>query len=166
MSTERAKAHLARWGADKKVLEFDVSSATVELAARAVGTEEARICKTLSFHDGEDGCILIQTAGDTKIDNRKFKDTFHQKAKMLSPEEVVAFTGHAIGGVCAFGIDNPKVRIFCDESLKRFDTVFPACGSANSAIELSCDELFRISGAEKWIDVCKLPAAENPEVDR
>ncbi|MDD7602185.1 MAG: YbaK/EbsC family protein [Firmicutes bacterium] len=166
MAIEKVRAFFRARGMEDRIREFDVSSATVELAARAVGTEEARICKTLSFHDGEDGCILIQTAGDTKIDNRKFKDTFHQKAKMLSPEEVVVFTGHAIGGVCAFGIDNPKVRIFCDESLKRFDTVFPACGSANSAIELSCDELFRISGAEKWIDVCKLPAAENPEVDR
>ena len=119
--------------------------------------EGARICKTLSFKDGEDGCILIQTAGDTKIDNRKFKDTFREKAKMLSPEEVIEFTGHAIGGVCAFAVDNPKVRIYCDQSLKRFDTVFPACGSANSAIELTCDELYKYSNALGWIDVCKIP---------
>ena len=144
-------------------MEFEVSSATVDLAAKAVGVEGARICKTLSFKDGEDGCILIQTAGDTKIDNRKFKDTFGQKAKMLSAEEVVEFTGHAIGGVCAFAIDNPKVKVYCDESLKRFETVFPACGSSNSAIEFTCDELFRYSNAIGWINVCKIPEP-NPEV--
>ena len=119
--------------------------------------------ESLSFKDGEDGCILIQTAGDTKIDNRKFKDTFGQKAKMLSAEEVVEFTGHAIGGVCAFAIDNPKVKVYCDESLKRFETVFPACGSSNSAIEFTCDELFRYSNAIGWINVCKIPEP-NPEV--
>ena len=138
-------------------MEFDVSSATVELAALAVGVEGARICKTLSFKDGDNGCILIQTAGDAKIDNRKFKDTFGQKAKMLSPDEVIAFTGHAIGGVCAFGINNDNVKIFCDESLKRFETIFPACGSSNSAIEFTCEELYKYSNAIEWIDVCKLP---------
>ena len=97
---------------------------------------------------------------DTKIDNRKFKDTFGQKAKMLSPDEVLEFTGHAVGGVCAFGIENENVRVFCDISMKRFPTVFPACGSANSAIELSCDDLFRYSGAIDWIDVCKIVIPE------
>ena len=159
MSIEKVRAYFSDFGIEDRVLEFDVSSATVELAAQAVGVEGARICKTLSFKDGEEGCILIQTAGDTKIDNRKFKDTFGQKAKMLTAEEVVDFTGHAIGGVCAFAIDNPKVKIYCDESMKRFDTVFPACGSANSAIEFTCDELYRYSKAIEWIDVCKIPEA-------
>lgn len=166
MAIEKVRAFFRELGMEDRIQEFDVSSATVELAALAVGVEGARICKTLSFKDGEDGCILIQTAGDTKIDNRKFKDTFQQKAKMLTAEEVVAFTGHAIGGVCAFAIDNPRVRVFCDESMKRFETVFPACGSANSAIELTCDELFTISGAESWIDVCKLPEAKDPEAKK
>lgn len=142
---------------EDRILEFDVSSATVELAAQAVGVDGARICKTLSFKDGEQACILVQTAGDTKIDNRKFKDTFGQKARMLTAEEVLAFTGHAVGGVCAFGIENENVKVYCDESLRRFATVFPACGSANSAIELTCEELFRYSHALAWIDVCKLP---------
>ncbi|MDD7215111.1 MAG: YbaK/EbsC family protein [Firmicutes bacterium] len=157
MAIEKVREYFKTLGIENRILEFDVSSATVDLAAKAVGVEGARICKTLSFKDGEDGCILIQTAGDTKIDNRKFKDTFREKAKMLSPEEVIEFTGHAIGGVCAFAVDNPKVRIYCDQSLKRFDTVFPACGSANSAIELTCDELYKYSNALGWIDVCKIP---------
>ena len=163
MAIEKVRAFFRELGMEDRIQEFDVSSATVELAAQAVGVEDARICKTLSFKDGEDGCILIQTAGDTKIDNRKFKDTFGQKAKMLTAEEVVEFTGHAIGGVCAFAIENPRVRVFCDESMKQFETVFPACGSSNSAIELTCDEIFRISKAEKWIDVCKIPEMKQPE---
>ena len=163
MAIEKVRAFFRELGMEDRIQEFDVSSATVELAAQAVGVEGARICKTLSFKDGEEGCILIQTAGDTKIDNRKFKDTFGQKAKMLTAEEVVEFTGHAIGGVCAFAIENPRVRVFCDESMKRFETVFPACGSSNSAIELTCDEIFRISKAEKWIDVCKIPEMKQPE---
>lgn len=166
MAIEKVRAFFRELGMEDRIQEFDVSSATVELAAQAVGVEGARICKTLSFKDGEDGCILIQTAGDTKIDNRKFKDTFGQKAKMLTAEEVVAFTGHAIGGVCAFAIENPRVRVFCDESMKRFETVFPACGSSNSAIELTCDEIFRISKAEKWIDVCKIPEMIKPEGEK
>ena len=163
MAIEKVRAFFRDLGMEERIQEFDVSSATVELAAQAVGVEGARICKTLSFKDGEDGCILIQTAGDTKIDNRKFKDTFGQKAKMLTAEEVVEFTGHAIGGVCAFAIENPRVRVFCDVSMKRFATVFPACGSSNSAIDLTCDEIFRISKAEKWIDVCKIPEMRQPE---
>ena len=166
MAIEKVRAFFRDLGMEERIQEFDVSSATVELAAQAVGVEGARICKTLSFKDGEDGCILIQTAGDTKIDNRKFKDTFGQKAKMLTAEEVVEFTGHAIGGVCAFAIENPRVRVFCDISMKRFETVFPACGSSNSAIELTCDEIFRISKAEKWIDVCKIPEMRQPEGEK
>ena len=137
-----------------------MSSATVELAAQAVGVEGARICKTLSFKSPE-GCILIQTAGDTKIDNSKFKGFFGMKAKMLSPEEVLMYTGHAVGGVCAFAVENPQVKIYCDQSLKRFDTVFPACGSANSAIELTCSELFNYSRALEWIDVSKVIEAKS-----
>ena len=166
MAIEKVREFFRDLGMEERIQEFDVSSATVELAAQAVGVEGARICKTLSFKDGEDGCILIQTAGDTKIDNRKFKDTFGQKAKMLTAEEVVEFTGHAIGGVCAFAIENPRVRVFCDKSMKRFETVFPACGSSNSAIELTCDEIFRISKAEKWIDVCKIPEMRQPEGEK
>ncbi len=157
MAIEKVRDYFRQFGMEDKIMEFDVSSATVDLAAIAVGVEGARICKTLSFKDGEDGCILIQTAGDTKIDNRKFKDTFGFKAKMLTPDEVIAFTGHAVGGVCAFGIENPNVKVYCDESMKRFETVFPACGSDNSAIELTCDELYQYSKAIGWIDVCKLP---------
>lgn len=161
MAIEKVREYFRQFGIEDKIMEFEVSSATVDLAAIAVGVEGARICKTLSFKDGEDGCILIQTAGDTKIDNRKFKDTFGFKAKMLTPDEVIAFTGHAVGGVCAFGIENPNVKIYCDESMKRFETVFPACGSDNSAIELTCDELYQYSKAIGWIDVCKLPQPQD-----
>ncbi len=160
MSIEKVRKYFSELGIDTKIMEFDVSSATVDLAAEAVGVIPARICKTLSFKD-EDGCILIQTAGDTKVNNGKYKRYFGFKAKMLSPDEVIDFTGHAIGGVCAFGINNPKVKIYCDESLKRFDTIFPACGSSNSAIELTCDELFGFSKALDWIDVCKIPEEDN-----
>lgn len=157
MAIDKVREYFRQFGLEDKILEFDVSSATVDLAAQAVGVEGARICKTLSFKDKDGGCILIQAAGDARIDNRKFKDKFHLKAKMLTAEEVVEFTGHAIGGVCAFAIENPKVKVYTDESLKRFDTVFPACGSSNSAIEFTCDELFRYSNAIEWVDVCKLP---------
>ena len=161
MAIDKVREYFRQFGLEDKILEFDVSSATVDLAAQAVGVEGARICKTLSFKDKDGGCILIQAAGDARIDNRKFKDKFHLKAKMLTAEEVVEFTGHAIGGVCAFAIENPNVRIYTDESLKRFDTVFPACGSSNSAIEFTCDELFRYSNAIEWVDVCKLPEEVN-----
>lgn len=156
MAIEKVKAYFDVLGIADRVQEFAVSSATVELAAQAVGVEGARICKTLSFKSPE-GCILIQAAGDARIDNKKFKSQFGYKAKMLSAEEVVAYTGHAVGGVCAFAIENPEVKVYCDVSMQRFATVFPACGSANSAIELTCDELFRYSKAEGWIDVSKLP---------
>ena len=157
MSIEKVREHFKKYGIEDRIMEFEVSSATVELAAQAVGVEGARICKTMSFKDGDDGCILIQMAGDARIDNRKFKDTFHHKASMLSPDEALAFTGHAVGGVCAFGIDNPKVRIFCDESLKRFTSVFPACGTSASAAEFTPDELYKYSEAIGWVDVTKLP---------
>lgn len=161
MAIDKVREYFRQFGLEDKILEFDVSSATVDLAAQAVGVEGARICKTLSFKDKGGGCILIQAAGDARIDNRKFKDKFHLKAKMLTAEEVVEFTGHAIGGVCAFAIENPNVKVYTDESLKRFDTVFPACGSSNSAIEFTCDELFRYSNAIEWVDVCKLPEEVN-----
>ncbi|MDR1785119.1 MAG: YbaK/EbsC family protein [Spirochaetaceae bacterium] len=155
MSLERARAHLAKFGLDKKILEFDVSSATVELAAVAVGCESARIAKTLSFLLG-DSAVLILAAGDAKVDNKKYKAQFSAKAKMIPPEEVEARTGHAPGGVCPFGI-NPGIDVYLDVSLERFPTVFPACGSANSAIELTPEELRKCSGAKAVIDVCKLP---------
>ena len=161
MAIDKVREYFRQFGLEDKILEFDVSSATVDLAAQAVGVEGARICKTLSFKDKDGGCILIQAAGDARIDNRKIKDKFHLKAKMLTAEEVVEFTGHAIGGVCAFAIENPNVKVYTDESLKRFDTVFPACGSSNSAIEFTCDELFRYSNAIEWVDVCKLPEEVN-----
>ena len=159
MAVEKVREYFKTLGIDDRIKEFDVSSATVDLAAVAVGVEGARICKTLSFKDltDEEGCILIQTAGDTKINNQKFKAYFGFKAKMLSPEEVLGFTGHAIGGVCAFGITDPKVRIYCDVSLKRFETVFPAAGNDASAVEFTCDELFKYSNALEWIDVSKIP---------
>lgn len=155
MAIENVKEYLKQFGADDRVIEFPVSSATVELAAEAAGVIPARIAKTLSFKDKEDGCILIATAGDTKIDNSKFKQFFKMKAKMLTAEEVIEYTGHAIGGVCPFDIQNENVKIYTDISMKRFDTVFPACGTSNSAIEVTCDELYAYSTALEWIDVCK-----------
>ena len=116
MAIDKVREYFRQFGLEDKILEFDVSSATVDLAAQAVGVEGARICKTLSFKDKDGGCILIQAAGDARIDNRKFKDKFHLKAKMLTAEEVVGFTGHAIGGVCAFAIENPNVKVYTDES--------------------------------------------------
>ncbi len=153
MSIEIVREYLASFGRDKDIMEFDSSSATVELAAQAVGVEAARITKTLAFKEGE-SCILIGVAGDAKVDNKKFKAEFGYKAKMLSPEETLALTGHAVGGVCSFGVPE-NVRSFVDISLKRFETVFPACGSSNSAIELTCDDIFTLTRSEKWVDVCK-----------
>ncbi|WP_028830279.1 YbaK/EbsC family protein [Proteocatella sphenisci] len=153
MAIERAKTYLEKWGMDKKVMEFDVSSATVELAARALGCEMARIAKTLSFRKDE-GCMLVVCAGDARIDNSKYKKKFEKKAKMLTPDEVCEMVGHDVGGVCPFGVKE-GVEIFLDESLKRFDTVFPACGSSNSAIELTIAELEIMSGSYGWVDVCK-----------
>ena len=155
MSIEKARAHLAQFGADGRILEFDVSSATVELAAHALGVEPARIAKTLSFKAG-DGAVLVVAAGDARVDNRKFKDRFGMKAKMLTADEVLALVGHPVGGVCPFGI-NDGVPVYLDENLRRFETVFPAVGSGNSAIELTLDELYTFSKAADWVDVCKLP---------
>ena len=155
MSIEKGRAYFRQFGMEDRVREFDVSSATVELAALALGVEGARIAKTLSFKK-DDSCILILAAGDARIDNHKFKDKFHMKAKMLAPEEVLSIVGHPGGGVCPFGI-NDGIDVYLDESLKRFETVFPAVGSANSAIELDLDELYKYSNAIEWIDVCKLP---------
>ncbi len=157
MSIEIARAYLESKGVADRIMEFDVSSATVELAAKAVGTEPARICKTLSFKLKDGSGVLVQVAGDAKVDNKKYKGYFGEKAKMLSPEEVPEYTNHEIGGVCAFGVTREDVRIYCDESLKRFDIVYPACGSSNSAAGFTPDELFEISGALDWIDVSKLP---------
>ena len=159
MSIETARAFFRERGIEDRIQEFNVSSATVELAAKAVGTAPERISKTLSFKVG-DGCILVLCAGDARIDNKKFKTQFGTKAKMPTPEEVLELVGHPVGGVCPFGI-NPGVKVYLDESMRRFDTVFPAAGSSNSAIELSLDELFKYSGAECWVDVCKLPESEN-----
>lgn len=153
MAIEKVKAFFASHGMEDRVREFDVSSATVELAAAALGCEGKRIAKTMSFALA-DGDILIVAAGDVKIDNQKFKATFATKAKMLAFEECESRIGHAAGGVCPFAV-NEGVRVYLDESLKRFETVFPACGSSNSAIELTVPELEKYSGFEKWVDVCK-----------
>lgn len=155
MSIEKGRAYFRELGIEDRVMEFDVSSATVELAAQALGVEGARIAKTLSFKT-ETGCMLILAAGDARIDNHKFKAKFHFKAKMPTPDEVLEMVGHPVGGVCPFGI-NEGIPVYLDESLKRFVTVFPAVGSGNSAIELNLVELFEYSKALEWIDVCKLP---------
>ena len=157
MSIEVARAYLEKKGCADRIMEFNVSSATVELAAKAVGTEPARICKTLSFKLKDGSGVLIQVAGDARVDNKKYKAYFGEKAKMLSPEEVPQYTNHEIGGVCAFGVTRDDVRIYCDESLKRFDTIYPACGSSNSAAGFTPDELFELSNSLEWIDVSKLP---------
>ena len=153
MSIERVREYFRSLGREQDILEFPVSSATVELAAQAVGVIPARIAKTLSFLV-EDGCVLVVAAGDAKVDSSKYKAFFHTKAKMLTPEQAVEMTGHAVGGVCPFA--NPQgVKTYLDVSLRRFDTVFPAAGSSNSAIELTCPELEQYSGSLAWIDVCK-----------
>lgn len=155
MAIETVKEFFRQYQKETDILEFSSSSATVELAAEAVGVIPARIAKTLSFKQG-DSCILIVTAGDTKIDNRKFKDTFSMKAKMLTPDEVLTLTGHAIGGVCPFALVDSNIKVYTDVSMHRFDTLFPACGSSNSAIKLTCEELFTYSSSEKWVDVCSI----------
>lgn len=153
MSIERVRKYFSKYQMEDKILEFQVSSATVELAARALGCEPKRIAKTLSFMV-KDQAVLIVTAGDAKINNAKYKARFGTKAKMLAPDEVERLIGHGIGGVCPFGI-NEGVTVFLDESLKRFQTVFPACGSSNSAIELTIPQLEQYSGFAEWVDVCK-----------
>ncbi len=153
MSIQRVKDYFRALGLEDRVLEFDVSSATVDLAAQALGCQPCRIAKTLSFlADGH--AILIVAAGDAKVDNPKYKAQFGTKAKMLTPQEAEELVGHAVGGVCPFAV-NQGVTVYLDQSLKRFETVFPACGSGNSAIELSIPELEQYSGYTAWVDVCK-----------
>lgn len=153
MAINKVKVYFKQWDMDNKIKEFEVSSATVELAAMALECEPERIAKTLSFKI-ENNAILIVMAGDAKVDNAKFKAQFHTKAKMLAPEEVESLIGHTIGGVCPFSI-NENVDVYLDISLKRFDKVYPACGSSNSAIELTINELEKYSNSIAWIDVCK-----------
>ena len=153
MSFERAKTDLDNKGYGDRVQTFDVSSATVELAAVAVGTAPERIAKSLTFKV-DDKPVMIICAGDAKIANAKYKAYFHTKAKMLTREEVNALVGHDVGGVCPFGI-NDGVTVYLDESLKRFDIVYPACGSGNSAVQLTIAELEETSGYTAWVDVCK-----------
>ena len=155
MSIEKVREYMKQYNMDDKILEFDVSSATVDLAAQALGIAGQRIAKSLSFLVDEKAVIIV-TAGDGRIDNKKYKAEFLCKAKMLTPEQVDEMIGHKIGGVCPFGI-NDDVKVYLDESLKRFETVFPACGSSNSAIELTIAQLENLSGYIKWVDVCKLP---------
>ena len=155
MSLEKATAYLEKAGYAERIRLFDISTATVPEAAAAIGCEECHIAKTLSFSQKE-GCALIVMAGDRKIDNPKYKAQFSCKAKMLAFEEAESLIGHAVGGVCPFAV-NEGVEVYLDESLKRFETVFPACGSSNSAIELTMDELEKYSNSLAWIDVCKLP---------
>lgn len=158
MSIEKVSAYFEPFGLTERIQEFPVSSATVELAAQALGVEGCRIAKTLSFLVGEE-CVLVVAAGDAKIDNGKYKSEFGAKAKMLPHDAVPEYTGHAVGGVCPFAVKD-GVRVYLDISLKRFATVFPAAGSSNSAIELTLEELEQYSRAEKWVDVCKAWQAE------
>ena len=154
MSIQAGREYLKQFGLDGKVLEFEVSSATVELAAQAVGVEGKRIAKTLSFKVGEDA-ILILAAGDAKIDNKKYKATFSAKAKMLTPDEVESMIGHKIGGVCPFGIKE-GVKVYLDETMKRFPYIYPAAGSSNSAIEMTIPDLEKYAqNYTGWVDVCK-----------
>lgn len=156
MAIEKVREYFRTLGIEDRILEFDVSSATVDLAAQAIGCEPARIAKTLSFYAG-DRVALIVAAGDARIDNPKFKAVFHTKAKMLKAEDAERLIGHAVGGVCPFAVAD-TCDVYLDESLRRFETVFPACGSSTSAIELTLDELERAAAPVGWIDVCKLPA--------
>lgn len=155
MAIEKVREYLKTKGFDAKIQEFEVSSATVELAAEALHTEGKRIAKTLSF-DVNGTPVLIVCAGDAKVNNSKFKAVFQTKAKMFGYDEVEQKIGHAVGGVCPFAV-NDGVEVYLDESLKRFETVFPACGSSNSAIELSITELEELSNFKSWVDVCILP---------
>jgi prolyl-tRNA editing enzyme YbaK/EbsC (Cys-tRNA(Pro) deacylase) len=152
VSIDKVKSYFEKYNMENRIREFEVSSATVELAAAALNCEPARIAKTLSFIAGGHA-ILIVTAGDCRIDNKKYKARFGTKAKMLSPDEAIDLIGHAVGGVCPFAVKE-GVAVYLDESLKRFDTVFPACGSGNSAIELTIEELEKYSNYSAWVDVC------------
>jgi len=164
MSVERVKEFFRAMNLEQRVWEFETSSATVELAAQTLGVRPARIAKTLSFALGE-GCVLVVAAGDARVDNRKFKDQFDMKAKMLAPDEVARLTGSEIGGVCPFALPE-NTPVYLDRSLQRFTTVFPACGSTNSAMEVSCDELYRYSRAKGWVDVSKdWEEGDDPAID-
>ena len=163
MAIDLVKSYLSRWNRGQDIIEFPVSTATVELAAEAAGVIPARIAKTISLRN-EDGCILVVAAGDAKIDNSKFKNTFQIKARMLTPEEVLDYTGHAVGGVCPFAIERNDVEVYCDVSIKRFETVCPAAGSSNSTIELTLEELVQYSQSKGWVDVCK--NWDEPETER
>ncbi len=154
MSFLKAKENLQKYGLENKIMEFTVSSATVKEAAKAIDCKEEEIAKTLSFIVS-DHPILIVVAGDSKIDNSKFKREFHTKAKMIPFDQVENLIGHAVGGVCPFGV-NEGVTVYLDDSLKRFEVIYPACGSANSAVKLSLDELENASNYQKWVDVCKI----------
>lgn len=153
MSVQTVIEYLNQFNVGQRVQQFEVSSATVELAAKALDVAPQRIVKTLSFRDGE-GALLIAAAGDARVDNAKFKNTFGFKARMLSHEEALEMTGHAVGGVCPFALPD-NVRLVVDASIKRFDVVYPAAGSSNSAVEMTPDELFTFSRASEWVDVCK-----------
>ena len=154
MSIEKVKAYFKNYGREQDIKEMPDSCATVELAAQALNVIPARIAKTMALKQ-ENGCVLIVTAGDSKIDSQKFKSFFGIKAKMLTSEEVVNIVGHAPGGVCPFAINETLVTVYTDISLQRFDTVFPSAGSHNSLIELNCDELFQFSHSKEWVDLCK-----------
>lgn len=153
MAIDSVRTHLTRWNREADILEFETSSATVELAAQALDVEPARIAKSISFRNGE-GAMLIVAAGDAKTDNGRFKAEFGIKPRMLTAEEVLEHTGHAVGGVCPFGL-KIDIPVYLDISLKRFHTVYPACGSSNSAIRLTLDELAEYAGSTGWVDVCK-----------
>lgn len=155
MSVENVRSYFRQFGRDKDIIELELSSATVDLAAEHLHVGPERIAKTLAFRgENKEGAMLVVTAGDGKIDNKKFRSTFGFKAHMLSPDETLELVGHAVGGVCPFALKNDW-PVFMDESLKRFETVFPACGSSNSAIELRIDELYTLGKAKEWVDVCK-----------
>lgn len=154
MSIERVRDYFKQFGIENRIQEFQVSSATVALAAEALSVEPARIAKSLSFMvDGK--AVIVVVAGDAKVDNAKYKAQFHTKAKMLTPDEAETLIGHAVGGICPFGIHD-GAEVYLDVSMQRFDTVFPAAGSANSAVEMTCEELFQYSKALEWVEVCKI----------
>ena len=152
MSIESVRNYLSRWGRDGDILEMNLSTATVALAAEALGVIPDRIAKSICLQNGE-GAVVVVTAGDARIDNKKFRERFGFKPRMLSPEDALRHTGHAVGGVCPFALPE-HVHVYLDKSLSRFETVFPACGSANSAIELNMDELAEYADARDWVDVC------------
>lgn len=160
MSVEKVREYLKKYQKDEEILVMIESTATVELAAKALNTQEARIAKSLAFYNNDNAMIVV-VAGDAKIDNKKFKDAFGFKAKMLSFEDTQKYTGHAVGGVCPFALPS-NIKVYLDESMKRFETMFPACGSSNSAIELTLEELEKTSNYRKWVDVCKNWESTNP----